>query len=100
MLEITKPARRMIDQAWRDGRVLVMQLGWAGYPRVDDTELTWLDAADVGALARLVPVSDRPGAPPIYVARDLIPLLRRGLTLTHRRLFGVLPRMMVTASLP
>jgi hypothetical protein len=100
MLEITRPARRMIDEAWREGRVLAMHLGWAGRPSVDDTELTWLDATDTGALARLVPVSDRLGAPPIYVARDLVPLLRLGLTLTHRRLFGIWPRITVVPSLP
>ena len=90
----------MIDEAWRDGRVLTLDLGWAGYPKVGDTDLAWIDAADSDALAQLVPVSEGPGSAPVYVARDLIPLLRRGMTVTRHTLFGLWPRIALVPTLP
>jgi hypothetical protein len=100
MLHITRPARHAIDEAWRRGRVLTLELGWAGFPRAADTDVTWTDAGDSSVLARLVPVSERPGSAPVYVARGLLPLIHRGLTVRHQRLFGIWPRMAVVATLP
>src|SRR5688500_13532886 len=99
MLEITGPARQMIDEAWRQGRVLVLDLGWADYPAVEATEVSWLDAADRRLLADRVPVSDEVGSTPVYIARELVPLVRRGIIITLHRVLGIWPEIAVRAPL-
>jgi hypothetical protein len=98
MLEITGPARQMIDQAWRQGRVLALDIGWE-YAAIEATEVSWLDAADRRMLADRVPVADGVGSIPVYVARDLLPLVRRGLVITLHRAFGIWPEIAVRAPL-
>lgn len=98
MLEVTDPARRLIDAAWRKGRVLALDAPWDSVPSLASTETSWRDASDRLGLAGHIAVSDRIGAVPIYVASDLIPVLRRGLTLVQRRAFGIWPEIAVSGS--
>jgi hypothetical protein len=72
MLEISEPARRLIGEAWRRGRVLVVSAPWRDYRWPASPVALWRNAGD-DLLADHVRVE---AGEWIYLRADLVPLLR------------------------
>ena len=91
-LEITDPARRLIHDAWRRGRVLVLTAPWPDYECAAPLVGLWRRATDHRALDGFVRAGD--GA--VYVASSVLPRLRmRRLRLERHSLMGLWPGVAV-----
>lgn len=92
-LEITDPARRLIHDAWRSGRVLVLTAPWPDYACAAPLVGLWRRAADDEALAGLIRAGDGGG---VYLAPGLLPRLRaRRVRLERHTLMGFWPGIAV-----
>lgn len=92
-LEITDQAGRLIHDAWRGGRVLVLTAPWQDYDCAAPLVGLWRRATDHGALDGFIRAGDG-GA--VYVASRLLPRLRaRRLRLERHSVMGLWPGIAV-----
>lgn len=93
MLEITEPARRVIRDAWRRGRVLVLEAPWRDYRPAIGLIGHWRDIDDDRALAGHMRVGDGEF---VWLRPELLPVVRnRRIRIEPHSILGLWPGIAV-----
>ena len=93
MIEISEAAGRLIDDAWRRGRILIIAAPWREYVFPPTFVALWRHADDEATLADHVRLAS---AGAIYLRRDLLgQVRRRRLRLERHSFAGIWPGIAV-----